>query len=126
MRVEAGMEGQSKGSERPQIVILTPGDAPRIAGTRITVYDVYDYYKLGDSNPLIATRFRLSSEQVQAAIDYIESRKDEVVRNHNAILERHARGNPPELQGRLAAAHDKFTVRLKELTQKRSHAPNNG
>ena len=48
--------------------------APEIAGTRITVYDVMDYYKHGWHRDQIAALFRLSSRDIQAAIDYIEAK----------------------------------------------------
>jgi uncharacterized protein (DUF433 family) len=86
--------------------IINRGRGPEIAGTRITVYDIMDYYKQGWHHTTIAATLRLSSAQVQAAIQYIEEPKDEVLRNYQKILERCARGNPPEIQAKLDAIHE--------------------
>jgi uncharacterized protein (DUF433 family) len=88
--------------------IINRGRGPEIAGTRITVYDIMDYYKQGWGHARIASWLRLSSAEVQAAIRYIEEHKDEVTANYQKILERCARGNPPELQAKLDAIHAKY------------------
>jgi uncharacterized protein (DUF433 family) len=48
--------------------IIVRGRGPEIAGTRITVYDVLDYYKHGWHRDLIAGTFELGSQQVEVAI----------------------------------------------------------
>jgi uncharacterized protein (DUF433 family) len=80
-----------------QAAIIDRGRGPEIAGTRITVYDIMDYYKQGCDGPTIAAKLRLSCAQVEVAIDYIEAHQGEVQADYQRILERHARGNPPEL-----------------------------
>jgi uncharacterized protein (DUF433 family) len=70
-------------------VIINRGRGPEISGTRITVYDVMDYYKHGWHRDQIAALFRLSSRDVQAAIDYIEAHKEEVAAEYQRILDRH-------------------------------------
>jgi hypothetical protein len=45
---------------------------------------------------------------VQAAIQYIDEHKEEVLASYQKMLERDARGNPPELQARLDATHAKY------------------
>ncbi len=47
--------------------IIDRGRGPEIAGTRITVYDVWDYRKEGRYPTAIALTLRISSAQVQAA-----------------------------------------------------------
>ncbi len=54
-------------------IIINRGRGPEIEGTRITVFDVMDYLKVGWHRDRIATLFRLSSRDIQAAIDYIET-----------------------------------------------------
>src|SRR5260370_33666697 len=77
----------------------------RIAGTRISVYDVY-YYLVDDWKPAeIAQLLRLSVEQVQAAIQYIQEHRAEVMAVHHEIEDRNARGNPPEIHTRLQRLH---------------------
>jgi uncharacterized protein (DUF433 family) len=73
------------------------GRGPEIAGTRITVYDVADYHKLGWHRDVIAGTLSLSSRQVEAAIRYIEEHRDEVMADYEEMLARDARDNPPEL-----------------------------
>jgi uncharacterized protein (DUF433 family) len=88
--------------------IINRGRGPEIAGTRITVYDIMDYYTQGWHHTRIAAWLRLSSAEVQAAIRYIEEHREEVTANYQKILERSARGNPPELQAKLDAIHAKY------------------
>src|ERR671922_267275 len=52
--------------------IINRGRGPEIEGTRITVYDIFDYARQGWHRDRIATLFRLSSRDVQAALDNIE------------------------------------------------------
>lgn len=95
--------------------IIDRGRGPEIAGTRITVYDVLDYHRDGWHRDRIASLFRISSRQVEAALRYIEEHRDEVMADYQEMLDRDARGNPPELQARLDAAGDRLQARLREL-----------
>ena len=69
--------------------IINRGRGPEIAGTRITVYDVMDYLKHGWHRDRIAALFRLSSRDIQAAIDYIDQHRERIEADYQAILERH-------------------------------------
>jgi uncharacterized protein (DUF433 family) len=89
-------------------VIIDRGRGPEIKGTRITVYDILDYLLAGWHHTRIAAWLRVSSGQVQAAMEYIQEHKLEVITDYRKILERCERGNPPELQARLDANHEKF------------------
>ncbi len=87
----------------------------RIGGTRITVYDVYHYLEGGDWQvEEIASLLRLSPEQVQAAAEYIEQHKEEVLAVHRQIEERVARGNAPEVEAKREASRRKMQAWLKE------------
>jgi uncharacterized protein (DUF433 family) len=97
--------------------IINRGRGPEIAGSRITVFDVLDYLKEGWDSVEIALFFRLSTRQVDAAIRYIEENKDEVMAEYQKILERCARGNPPELQAKLDAGHERFLAMVRERQQ---------
>src|SRR5581483_8301414 len=79
-------------------VIINRGRGPEIAGTRITVYDVLDYSTKGYHPAFIASLFRVSSEQVVAALEYIEAHKDEVMAEYQQMRARDAEGNPPEVR----------------------------
>jgi len=92
--------------------IIDRGRGPEIAGTRITVYDVWDYLKEGCHHTAIAMVLRISSAQVQAAIQYIEEHKSDVLQEYQKMLDREAQGNPPEIQAKLRSAHAKLQEAL--------------
>jgi uncharacterized protein (DUF433 family) len=100
--------------------IIDRGRGPEIAGTRITVYDVLDYHKLGWHRDMIADTLELSSHEVELAIRYIEENRDVVMEAYERILARHARGNPPELQAKLDAGHERFLAMVRERQQAKS------
>ncbi|HVC93598.1 MAG TPA: DUF433 domain-containing protein [Pirellulales bacterium] len=87
--------------------IIDRGRGPEIAGTRITVYDILDYVRAGWHHATIAATLRLSSLEVQEAIRYIDDHHAEVSAEYQKMLDRDARGNPPEIQAKLDAAHAK-------------------
>jgi uncharacterized protein (DUF433 family) len=94
--------------------IIDRGRGPEIAGSRITVFDVLDYVQEGWDPMEIALFFRLSTRQVDLAVRYIEEHLGEVMEEYRRILERCARGNPPELQTKLDAGHEKFLAMVQE------------
>jgi uncharacterized protein (DUF433 family) len=103
--------------------IIKTGRGPEIAGTRITVYDVIEYYKTGWHRDLIAANLELSSHEVEAAIRYIEENRDEVMAAYERNMERIRRGNPPELQAKLDAGHECFLAMVKERRAAKSGVP---
>ena len=88
--------------------IIDRGRGPEIAGTRITVYDIWEYARLGHHHTYIAVILGVSSLQVQAALDYIEQHKEEVLADYQKIMDRIARGHPPEVQAKLDAINAKY------------------
>ena len=72
--------------------IIDRGRGPEIAGTRITVYDIIDYYEAGWHRDLIADQFDLSSRQVEVAIRYIEEHREDVMAAYQKIMERISSG----------------------------------
>lgn len=60
----------------------------------------------------IAVVLSLGTDQVRAARHYIETHPDEIRATSLKIKERIARGNPPEIQARLAAARARLRSRL--------------
>jgi uncharacterized protein (DUF433 family) len=86
----------------------------RIAGTRITVWDVLHYLETGWSRPEIAVTLRLSEAQVGAVARYIEEHKEELMAVHQQIEARKARGNPPEITAKLAQSSTKLQEWLKQ------------
>jgi uncharacterized protein (DUF433 family) len=97
--------------------IIDRGRGPEIKGTRITVYDVLDYVLPCWSPERIATMFKLTVPQVEAAIEYILEHKLEVLTDYVKILERCARGNPPEIQAKIDKNHAEFQELLKEVRE---------
>ena len=100
--------------------IIDRGRGPEIAGTRITVFDVLDYHKNGWHRDMIADTLSLSSLQVEVAIRYIDEHRDEVMADYAEMLARDARGNPPELQAKLDAGHERFLAMVRERREANS------
>jgi uncharacterized protein (DUF433 family) len=99
--------------------IIDRGRGPEIAGTRITVYNVMDYYKHGWHRDRIAAQFLLSSDQIQAALDYIEAHKEEVQRDYEAMLEWQRNYKyPPDVQAKLDACRGRAEKRLAAIRAK--------
>jgi len=100
-----------------EAVIIDRGRGPEISGTRITVLDVLDYLLAGWDDSRIAVVLSLGTDQVRAAREYIESHPAEVQAGFQRIKERIARGNPPQVQVKLASARAKLRVRLAHSRQ---------
>ena len=96
--------------------IINRGRGPEIEGTRITVFDICDYTRQNWHRDEIAATLRLSSAQVDAALQYIQQHQTEVFAEYERILARERRGNPPELKAKLDAIHQKWQARLAERT----------
>jgi uncharacterized protein (DUF433 family) len=99
--------------------IIDRGRGPEIAGTRITVYDIMDYYRHGDHHTYIASMLGLSSAEVLCAVKYIEEHREEVQADYEQILARHAKGNPPEVQAKLEECHRRMLAKMEELRRKK-------
>jgi uncharacterized protein (DUF433 family) len=104
-----------------EATIIKVGGTPRIGGSRISVFDVLDYHKHDWHPSDIARLFRLTTRQIEVAIEYIEKHKDEVMEAYNRILERDARGNPAELQSQLDAGHERFLAMVKARRDAKKH-----
>jgi uncharacterized protein (DUF433 family) len=98
------------------------GRGPEIKGLRITVYDVVDYALECWPPERIAAWFDINTRQVEAAVDYIRDHAIEVLTEYVKILERCARGNPPELQAELDASHARFRKLVKKVKEIKSRA----
>jgi uncharacterized protein (DUF433 family) len=100
--------------------IVERTDGPRVAGTRITVYDVVYWLEVGKSAEEIGAILRLSTEQVQAALRYIDSHREAVMAVHRQIEARNAQGNPPAIRAKLEASRAKLKVELERRRRARS------
>jgi len=94
--------------------IIKVGRNPRIAGTRISVYAIVEYLEDDWRPDDIAFWLQLTGDQVDAAIRYIEENTQEVMAEYQKIMERIHRGNPPELQAKLDAGHERFQAMVRE------------
>ena len=79
----------------------------RIKGTRITVFDVLDYAQVGHDASFIAATLSLNSEQVAAALAYIDEHRDAVLADYQRMREQDARGNSPEIVRKTKASRAK-------------------
>ncbi len=107
------------------IRIIDRGRGPELEGTRTTVYDVIPYLEAGRSATYIAATMGHSTRQIEALIEYIEQHKEVVMAVHREIEERIAQGNPPEIQAKLQASHEKMLA-LKEQLRKQRQEGSNG
>jgi uncharacterized protein (DUF433 family) len=102
--------------------IINRGRGPEIEGTRITVYDVLDYARQGWHRDRIAALFRLSSRDIQAALDYIRQHQDEVITHYHRIRERQQQYQyTPEVVAKITASRRRARARLTAV--KLSHSP---
>ena len=111
--------------------IIDRGREPEIEGTRITVYDVMDYFQEGWRYDQIAGLLRLPPDDIQAAIQYIESHYAEVMADYQQILTRHSQVQyPPEVQAKLARSRQKLQAKLAEIQARHqgedTHASDHG
>ena len=98
--------------------IINCGRGPEIQGTRITVYDVVDYLKKGWQHDQIAGLFLLPPDDVLEAIRYIEQHHDEVMKDYQAIVDRHQKHEySPQVQEKLRRNREKFQARLARSTE---------
>ena len=96
--------------------IINRGRGPEIEGTRITVYDVWDYARQGWHRDRIAGLFRLSSRDIQAALDYIDQHYDEVTATYQRICARQKHyPYAPEVEAKIATSRQHAQARLAAL-----------
>jgi uncharacterized protein (DUF433 family) len=93
--------------------IIHRGRGPEIEGTRITVYDVWDYARQGWHRDRIAALFRLSSRDIQAALDYIAQHQDDVTAQYQRIRDRQQYyPYPPDVAAKITASQQRAQRRL--------------
>jgi uncharacterized protein (DUF433 family) len=106
------------------VAIIDRGRGPEVAGTRITVFDVIPYLRAGHSATYIASVLGLSTAEVLALLRYLEEHHDEVMAMNQKIEERIARGNPPEVELKRRASHEKLLTLRDELRRRREGETN--
>src|SRR4030095_8116108 len=101
--------------------IINRGRGPEIEGTLITVYDVLDYVRQGWHRDRIAALFRLSSRDIQAALDYIDQHHDDVLTSYQHIRARQKDYQyAPDVTAQIAASRQRAQARLAAITSSRS------
>ncbi|MCY3018850.1 MAG: hypothetical protein NTW87_07465 [Planctomycetota bacterium] len=103
---------------RPQFAVATGaihdrGRGPEIKGTRITVYDVLDYYLPGLHHSVIASILRQPPGHILTAIQYINAHWAEIMPAYRRGREHAWRGNSPEIEARLAHSRRKLQTLLR-------------
>lgn len=96
------------------------GRGPEIKGTRITVFDVMEYHCRGRDRTFISTLLRLTSEELDVAIRYIESHRDELMPVYQDMLDFAAQGNPPHVRARLERSGEKLRAFKRQLEHRAS------
>jgi uncharacterized protein (DUF433 family) len=70
-----------------QAAIIRTERGLTIAGTRITLYDVMDYFTAGYPAKLIREKLCLTDVQVDAALSYIQANQAEVETEYQQVLQ---------------------------------------
>ncbi len=96
--------------------IIDRGRGPELEGTRVTVYRVMDFVRLGDPPDRIAEELELTGEQVRAALDYIDSHREQVEADYEAILRRVSQPNPDWVEAGSARSWDELRRRIEART----------
>src|SRR5919106_4301866 len=104
--------------------IINRGRGPEIEGTRITVYDVLDYTRQGWHRDRIAALFRLSSRDIQAALEYIDQHHDEVMASYQRISARQQEyPYTPDVTAKIAESRERAHTRLAAIKSSRLGEP---
>ncbi len=108
------------------LVIVDRGGTPRLARSRINVYDAMHYLEHGRSTNYIALALGITLAESQALIDYIAEHREEVMAVHRRIEERIAQGNPPEIEDKLRASRAKVLALRAKLASIQPSRESNG
>jgi uncharacterized protein (DUF433 family) len=104
--------------------IINRGRGPEIEGTRITVYDVLDYTSQGWHRDRVAALFRLSSRDIQAALEYIDRHHDAVMASYQRIRARQQEyPYAPDVAAKIAASRQRAHTRLAAIQSSRLGEP---
>lgn len=71
----------------PQPIVIRTSRGLSIAGTRITLYSLLDYLHAGWPPHLIRDEFNLTERQITEVMKYIETHRDEVETEYQAVLQ---------------------------------------
>ena len=107
--------------------IIDRGRGPELEGTRITVYRVMDYVQEGAPAKRIARELGLSDEQVEVALSYIATHREQVDQGYAEVLERVRQPNPAWVEAGMAISPEELKRRILERrSQDMAHADRRG
>jgi uncharacterized protein (DUF433 family) len=105
------------------IEIHDRGRGPELKGTRLTVYDIIPYRLKGYTPEQLVEVFsgyrELTAAHIEALYRYMDEHYDEVMAVHRTIEERNARGNPPEVEAKLAQTRVRVRAKMEEIRRKK-------
>jgi uncharacterized protein (DUF433 family) len=94
--------------------IIDRGRGPEVAGTRVTVYRIMDFVREGAMPDRIAAELNLTTEQVHAALDYIDQNRTRVDGEYQAILNRLRKQQASSNQVSVSPEELKRRIRLRD------------
>ncbi|HRC44560.1 MAG TPA: hypothetical protein PLT27_10930 [Nitrospira sp.] len=106
--------------------IINRGRGPEIAETRITLLNIIPYIEEGFSEAEIRDILGLSLDQLCAALAYLKENRATLMEEHRKVEERLARGNPPEIEEKLAQSTRRFAKFKEWFEQRGSNGSENG
>lgn len=106
--------------------IINRGRGPEIEGTRITVLNLIPYLEDGFGLREIQDILSITPGQLEAALAYLEENRETLMEMHRRIEERNARGNPPEVQEKLAQSSRRLALFKEWLDLKKQEGKKNG
>ena len=71
----------------PQPTVIRTSRGLSIAGRRLTLYSIMDYLKAGWPPHLVRDEFNLTDKQMADVLSYIETHRDEVEQEYQAVLQ---------------------------------------
>jgi uncharacterized protein (DUF433 family) len=77
----------SSETDTSQPTVIRTSRGLSIAGTRITLYSLLDYLHAGWPSHLIRDEFNLTDHQMTEVMQYIETHRDEVEAEYQAVLQ---------------------------------------
>jgi uncharacterized protein (DUF433 family) len=119
------MEEHREGTTMLPVEIHDRGRGPELKGTRLTVYDIIPY-RLSGYTPVqlveVFTGYRgqIGAAHLEALYRYMDEHYDEVMAVHRKIEERNARGNPPEIEAKLAQSRLKLAALRAEFDKRKA------
>jgi uncharacterized protein (DUF433 family) len=106
------------------IEIHDRGRGPELKGTRLTVYDIIPYRLDGYTAEQLVGVFtgyrEITPAHFEALYRYMDEHYDDVMAVHRKIEERIARGNPPEIEAKLAETRIRVQAKLEEYRKRQA------